>query len=104
MPAWQPAFFVYEALLQEPETYAVSVFEEVAERWGKMLYNGATTFWETDNGAEGFLNVPEVLCHAWELCFPTYLYGAYVLGIKPIAPGVWATNRYRSMRNQQRDR
>lgn len=82
------SIFVYEALLQEPETYAVSVFEEVAERWGKMLYNGATTFWETDNGAEDFERAGS-LCHAWS-CVPTYLYGAYVLGIKPIAPGVWA--------------
>lgn len=81
------SIFVYEALLQEPETYGTSVFDEVAERWGKMLYNGATTFWETDNGAEDFERAGS-LCHAWS-CIPIYLYGAYALGIKPIAPGVW---------------
>ena len=81
------SIFVYEALLQEPETYTVSVFEEVAERWGKMLYNGATTCWETDKGAEDCERAGS-LCHAWS-CIPAYLYGAYVLGVKPIAPGVW---------------
>lgn len=81
------SIFVYEALLQEPERYAVSVFEEVAQRWGKMLYNGATSFWETDEGAADFDRAGS-LCHAWS-CVPIYLYGAYILGVKPVAPGVW---------------
>lgn len=81
------SIFVYEALLQEPETYAVSVFDEVAARWGKMLYHGATSFWETDDGAAAFARAGS-LCHAWS-CVPVYLYGAYVLGVRPVAPGIW---------------
>ncbi len=81
------SIFVYEALLQEPETYAAWVLEEVAARWGRMLYNGATSFWETDDGAADFARAGS-LCHAWS-CVPIYLYGAYVLGVRPIAPGVW---------------
>ncbi|WP_373216533.1 hypothetical protein [Ruminococcus sp. 5_1_39BFAA] len=81
------SIFVYEALLQEPEKYGVSVFEEIAARWGRMLYNGATAFWETDNGAADFERAGS-LCHAWS-CVPIYLYGAYVLGVRPAEPGVW---------------
>jgi len=79
--------FVYEALLQEPEKYGIFVFEEVAKRWGRMLYHGATAFWETDDGADAFERAGS-LCHAWS-CVPIYLYGAYVLGVRPTEPGVW---------------
>lgn len=81
------SIFVYEALLQEPETYGVWVFEKVAARWGRMLYNGATSFWETDGGASDFARAGS-LCHAWS-CVPIYLYGAYALGVRPTVPGVW---------------
>ncbi|MDO5422252.1 MAG: hypothetical protein Q4F41_00830 [Eubacteriales bacterium] len=81
------SIFVYEALLQDPETYGEAVFEEVAARWGRMLYQGATAFWETDNGAEDFEGAGS-LCHAWS-CVPVYLYGAYILGVRPVKPGVW---------------
>lgn len=81
------SIFVYEALLQEPEKYGVSVFEEIAERWGRMLYHGATAFWETDDGADAFDRAGS-LCHGWS-CVPVYLYGAYVLGVQPEEPGIW---------------
>lgn len=81
------SIFKYDALLQEPERYGTAVFEEVAERWGEMLYQGATAFWETDAGAEDFERAGS-LCHAWS-SIPVYLYGAYVLGVRPERPGVW---------------
>lgn len=81
------SIFVYEALLQEPEKYGAAVFEEVAGRWGRMLYHGATAFWESDDGADAFERAGS-LCHAWS-CVPVYLYGAYVLGVRPVEPGVW---------------
>lgn len=84
------SIFSYEALLQDPEQYAVPVFERVASRWGRMLYHGATTFWETDHGAEDFRRAGS-LCHAWS-CIPVYLFGAYVLGVRPEKPGVWKKN------------
>lgn len=82
------SIFKYEALLQQPETYGPAVFEEVAERWGAMLYQGATTFWETEQGAEDFDRAGS-LCHAWN-SVPVYLYGAYILGVRPERPGVWS--------------
>lgn len=79
--------FRYEALLQEPERYAEAVFNEIAERWGKMLYRNATTFWETDKGEADFDGAGS-LCHGWS-GIPIYFYGAYVLGIRPEKPGIW---------------
>ena len=81
------SIFVYEALLQEPEVYGRYVFEKVAERWGNMLFSGATSFWETDLGADDFERAGS-LCHAWS-CIPAYLYGAYALGVQPVEPGIW---------------
>lgn len=85
------SIFKYDALLQEPEKYAEAVLEELAQRWGVMLYHGATSFWETDLGAEDFDRAGS-LCHAWS-SVPIYIYGAYVLGIRPIQPGVWVQHK-----------
>lgn len=89
---WEPttlsfSIFRYEALLQEPEKYGQFVFREIAERWGRMLYQGASAFWETDLGAADFEGAGS-LCHGWS-GIPIYFYGAYVLGVRPVKPGVW---------------
>lgn len=81
------SIFKYEALLQQPDRYGHAVFEQIAECWGGMLYRGATTFWETELGAEDFDRAGS-LCHAWS-SVPLYLYGAYLLGVRPEEPGVW---------------
>ena len=52
-----------------------------------MLFQGAATFWETDKGLRDFDGAGS-LCHGWS-GIPIYLYGAYVLGIRPEQPGVW---------------
>lgn len=81
------SIFKYEALLMEPELYGRAVFDEVAKRWGRMLFKGATAFWETDEGAAAFDRAGS-LCHGWS-GIPVYLYGAYALGVRPAAPGEW---------------
>ena len=30
------------------------VFADIARIWGRMLYAGATSFWETEDGADAF--------------------------------------------------
>ncbi|HLW00124.1 MAG TPA: family 78 glycoside hydrolase catalytic domain [Ktedonobacterales bacterium] len=55
-------------------------------RWGEMLAKGATTAWETFIGW-----MPQGLwtrswCHAWS-ALPAYLLSAYLLGVRPLAPG-----------------
>jgi hypothetical protein len=52
-----------------------------------MLYQGATTFWEVDEGAPAFSRAGS-LCHGWS-AIPLYLYGAYGLSVRPENPGVW---------------
>ena len=79
------SIFKYESMLRRPEKYARWVFNDVAEVWGKQLYNSATTFYETEDGSKAFGNAGS-LCHAWS-AIPAYLYFAYVLGLKPTENG-----------------
>lgn len=89
---WMPvtlgcSIYKYEALLMEPDLYGKAVFQQIAERWGKMLFSGSDTFWETDRGADAFEGAGS-LCHGWS-GIPIYLYGAYILGVQPESPGIW---------------
>ncbi|MBE6688003.1 MAG: hypothetical protein E7588_01855 [Ruminococcaceae bacterium] len=76
--------FKYQALLQDYK-YADAVFKDIAAKWGKMLYSGSKTFWETINGADDFENAGS-LCHGWA-GIPAYFMYAYLLGIRPTKPG-----------------
>lgn len=76
--------FKYEALLQEPKKYGKVVFEDIAEIWGNMVKQGATSFWETEEGEAAFGKAGS-LCHGWS-AMPVYFYYAYLLGIRPV-PG-----------------
>lgn len=81
------SIFKYEALLMEKDKYGTLVFDDIAEQWSYMLYNNATSFWETIDAIEksrqghGFS-----FCHGWS-AIPVYLYHAYILGVKPAEPG-----------------
>ena len=81
------SIFKYEALLQQSRSFAEEVFRQIADRWGSMLYRGATTFWETDEGAADFARAGS-LCHGWS-GIPAYLFGAYILSVRPEQPGLW---------------
>lgn len=72
------SIFKYEALMRLPTKYARFVFNQIAEKWGYMLYNNATTFWETILGASDFGNAGS-LCHGWS-AIPIYFYFKYALG------------------------
>lgn len=63
--------FTYEALLTEPSVYPI-IRSEIKEIWGKMLFAGATSFWETEKGADDFDNAGS-LCHGWS-AVPVYVY------------------------------
>lgn len=83
--ALSTAIYKYEALLSDSEKYGKYVFDDLKKVFGKMLDLGATTFWETEIGADDF-GYAGSLCHGWS-AFASYIYGAYGLGIKPIKPG-----------------
>lgn len=59
--------------------------ETISRYWEPMLLAGATSFWETPRGGDDFTNAGS-LCHGWS-ALPVYYYGAYVLGVRPLAPG-----------------
>ncbi len=77
--------YKFEALLTDRDRFAARVFELIERDWGFMLGQGATSFWETIDGASAFGNAGS-LCHGWS-GIPAWFYGAYVLGVKPTAPG-----------------
>ncbi len=77
--------YKFEALLQDKDKYGSTVFTQISDDWGKMLYAGATSFWETEQGQAGF-DYAGSLCHGWSAT-PAYFYGAYILGVKPLSPG-----------------
>lgn len=74
------SIFVFDALMKRPEKYARRVFDIIARDWGHMLYNGATSFWETIAGADDF-SYAGSLCHGWS-SVPLYFYYRYALGYR----------------------
>ena len=68
--------FKFSALLQtNEEKYRPFVFDEIRKTYGKMLEKGATSFWETERGADDF-NKAGSLCHGWS-AIPIYFYSKY---------------------------
>jgi len=76
------SIFVYDALMKRADRYAKFVLDDIADKWGHMLYNNATTFWETIDGADAFANAGS-LCHGWS-AVPAYVYYRYAAGIKAV--------------------
>lgn len=65
--------FKYDALLlQDREKYRTRVLEEILKDYGKMLDSGATSVWETIDGAEAFGGAGS-LCHGWSAVPVKYL-------------------------------
>ena len=75
------SLYKYEMLLCRDGRYDEFVFEEIGKKWGNMLFEGSTSFWETEIGADDFVRAGS-LCHGWS-AFPVYLYYRYVMGISP---------------------
>ena len=65
--------FLYDALLSVDESgYKSFVVSDIRRRYEKMLDAGATTFWETEKGAEDFDGAGS-LCHGWS-AMPIYYF------------------------------
>ncbi|MBU0477938.1 family 78 glycoside hydrolase catalytic domain [bacterium] len=79
------SFYKFEALLKDGDNHSAYVFNRISSDWGKMLYSGATSFWETAKGQLDF-NYAGSLCHGWSAT-PAYFYQAYLLGIRPLTNG-----------------
>lgn len=79
------SIYKYDALMQDGDTYAEFVLRDIESKWGDMLYQGATTFWETILGEKDFDRAGS-LCHGWS-AIPAYIFWRYVLGVYPTSPG-----------------
>jgi hypothetical protein len=79
------SFYKFEALMAEKEIFGKRIFDLISRDWSKMLFAGATSFWETMKGGWDFDNAGS-LCHGWS-AIPVYFYQAYALGVRPIDPG-----------------
>lgn len=65
--------FKYDALLMTNKgKWESYVLGEIRREYGKMLDAGATSFWETDEGASAFNNAGS-LCHGWSAIPVLYL-------------------------------
>lgn len=62
--------FLYDALLARGQKFKTFVTEDIKKRYSAMLKKGATTFWETEKGAEDFGGAGS-LCHGWS-ALPVY--------------------------------
>ena len=79
------AIFKYDALMKVSKENIDFVMRDIEKIWGSMLYNGATSFWETISGGSDFDDAGS-LCHGWS-AIPAYIYYRYLLGIFPEKPG-----------------
>lgn len=61
------------------------VLDRIRRDWGFMISQGATSFWETLDGAAAFQGAGS-LCHGWSIVPVSYIYSE-ILGIKPLKPG-----------------
>lgn len=63
--------FLYDAMLHHP-ALRERVLSDIDDKWGGMLFEGATSFWETAAGSRDF-NHAGSLCHGWS-AVPLYVY------------------------------
>lgn len=64
--------FQYDAMLQTDKAFRKEIIAEIRSVYGKMLSKGATSIWETVEGAVAFENAGS-LCHGWS-AMPVYYY------------------------------
>lgn len=71
------ASFVYDALLEtDRDRYTDFVLGDIDEKYGYMLQEGATSFWETLAGEKDFGGAGS-LCHGWS-AMPAYYYRSFI--------------------------
>ncbi len=84
------SLFKYDALMTKREKYIDRITDEIAQVWGDILFSGATSLWETSDGADAFADAGS-LCHAWS-AVPVYLFYKYYMGFEPTSPGFESFN------------
>lgn len=62
--------FLYDALLARSLRYREFILQDIKKKYGRMLSEGAKTFWETEEGWKAFGRAGS-LCHGWS-ALPAY--------------------------------
>ena len=68
--------FKYEAIIRV-DGNTDWVIDDVCENFGKMIFEGATSYYETENGEADFNDVGS-LCHGWA-AIPCYIFDKYLI-------------------------
>jgi alpha-L-rhamnosidase len=77
--------YVLTALMPRSVETRATAARLISENWDRMVFSGATSFWETQAGAIDFHRAGS-LCHGWS-ALPVYYYQAWILGVRPTSPG-----------------
>lgn len=76
----EPTFAVfrlkYEAIIKADEKNIGWVIDDICNTFGKMLFSGATSYWETAFGEADFGDAGS-LCHGWS-AVPCYIFDKYL--------------------------
>jgi len=73
------------AMMDGDETARGFCADTIARNFEPMVFQGASSFWETQLGSSDFSNAGS-LCHGWS-ALPAYHYHAHVLGVRPLESG-----------------
>ena len=73
------------ALMERGPEARTRLMEYLRVIFSPNVFSSSVTLWETRHGGDDF-NYAGSLCHAWSAVMP-FLFGAYILGVKPLAPG-----------------
>jgi hypothetical protein len=68
--------FVYDTLIKRDGGHKEFILSDIREKYGYMLDCGATSFWETIEGADAFGDAGS-LCHGWS-AVPIYYYNILI--------------------------
>lgn len=79
--SFSPLVYYIDGMFSLNEESRRVAVEYINSKYKKMLNDGATTFYETEDGAAAFGGAGS-LCHAWS-SIHIYYYGAKVLGVTP---------------------
>ena len=72
LPTLSAKGFVYDALLKADRFYGGFILDDIERTYVPMLKAGATSFWETELGADDFGGIGS-LCHGWS-AMPIYYF------------------------------
>jgi len=78
-------YYVLRAALDFSPASRVWVAERLGRIWEGMIFQGATTMWETENGGNDF-DFAGSLCHGWT-ALPVWYHQAAILGVRPLEAG-----------------